>query len=251
MRRRDAIESLLIVGITSWVTAGCAQETVTSPTPTPQSNVVAPAPPGHAPMPLTLSGRVTEAEPTTIVGLANADVTLTDGTNTWKSTPTVGGDGRGQYMINGLRGGRFQATATAQGFVSSSREITVPADASTDFALLPVPQTKHFTFRDQIAATDGTCSDGAHAWPCRVAAVPIHNAGPLAAALRWTSATPTMLTVTLFEKGRETPIAKSTFDGTAQRISGTLSGGALYELRVTYVSGTDTAAYAMSVDYQN
>jgi hypothetical protein len=199
-----------------------------------------------------LKGRVTEAVPTAVMGIFDAIVTVTDGTSSWSSEKTYGGAGQGQYSIAALRPGRYDATVSAAGFVTAAKTITIPADAATDFPLLPVPETVTDTFEFQISDTDGTCSDGQETRPCRIGAIPIHNAGPIDVTLTWKSLTAVALNVTLFQKGQAAPLARSTATReTVQQLATTIPGGALYELRITYVSGTGPASYAMRVIHPN
>jgi len=70
--------------------------------------------------------------------------------------------------------------------------------------------------------------------------------------LTWQSATPVVLNVTLFQKGQREPLARSTATGaTGQRVAANVPGGAVYELRITYASGTGPASYTMRVVHQN
>jgi hypothetical protein len=201
---------------------------------------------------VTLKGRVTEAAPTTLMGVWDSTVTLSDGTASWNSAKTYGGPAQGVYEIAGLRPGRYEAVVSANGYQSVTRTITISADSATDFPMLPVPERVNDTFELQISDTDGTCSDGTQARPCRICAIPIHTAGPIDATLRWKSAGATKLSVTLFQSGQAVPLARSTpLDGTSEHLAMDLPGGALYELRITYASGSGPATYTMRVAHQN
>jgi hypothetical protein len=207
-----------------------------------------PAPPTN----LILSGRVTEAPPTTSTGVWDAVVTLDDGTQSWHSVQTTGGVGRGEYSISGLRTGQYHATVSADGFVTATNDITIEHNTTSDFRLLPTPVMKSLTMGDQIRSTDGACSDGTAMKPCQIIAIPVHNAGPIDATLKWRASGPVLMTITLFDAGQSTPLAKSASAGAAtQRITARLAGGALYELRITYESGTATAVYSLSATYPN
>jgi hypothetical protein len=240
--------------VASLTTGACSKEqSPTAPTaPTTDPPAAAPPPPPPAETSATLKGRVTEAVPTSVMGVFDAIVTVTDGTDWWSSNRTYGGAGQGQYSIAALRPGRYNATVAATGFVSAARTITIPADAATDFLLLPVPQTITDSFEDQVTDTDGTCSDGQQARPCRIAAIPVHNAGPIDAVLSWKSATPVALNVTLFQKGQTEPLARSTATReTTQQLAMNIPGGAVYELRITFASGTGPASYTLRVVHPN
>jgi hypothetical protein len=245
------VPSTLIIAtsICAALAAGCSREL--SPT-APTTDPPATAPPPPVETSVTLKGRVTEAVPTTVMGVSDAIVTINDGTNSWSSEKTYGGAGQGLYSIPALHPGRYDAVVAAAGYVSATRTITIPADAATDFSLLPVPETQTHTFEYQIGDGDGTCSDGTQERPCRIVAIPIHNAGPIDATLTWRAAGPVGLTVTLFQKGQREPLARSTSTGSAtQHVAANLPGGALYELRITYSSGTGPASYTMRVVHQN
>jgi hypothetical protein len=228
---------------------GCSREL--SPTaPTTDAPAVTPPPPVEANV--TLKGRVTEAAPTTVMGVWDSTVTISDGTDSWTSEKTYGGAGQGLYSIPSLRPGRYDAVVAAAGFVTATRTITIPADAATDFSLLPVPKTQTNTFEYSISAGDGTCSDGTQERPCRIVAIPIHNAGAIDATLTWRAAGAVGLNVTLFQKGERQPLARSTSAGNAtQRVVVNVPGGAVYELRITYGSGTGPASYTMLVLHPN
>jgi Carboxypeptidase regulatory-like domain len=245
----ESIPLMAMIVLAGLATSHCSHDlSPTAPTSAP-AVVGVPTP---APLNVTLKGRVTEAPPTTLTGIWDATVTLSDGTTSWSSTRTVGGDGRGVYVISGLHPGRYEAVASADGYVSDSRAITIAADTTTDFGLLPAPETLTQVFEYQISDRDGTCSDGTQLRPCRICAIPIHNPGPIDAILTWSAAGPVGLNVTLFQKGQLTPLGRSTaVDSTSQRLTMDLPGGALYELRITYVSGTGPASHRMRVRYQN
>jgi hypothetical protein len=241
-----------MIGMTAVALAGCGRDAaLTGPSPTPTPSATSPSPSPSTP-PITLRGRVTESAPTMMTGVGDATVTLTNATGSWESPLTIGGQGLGHYTIAGLQPGQFTANVSANGYVSVSRQLTLESDTVWDFHLLPVPTTKSFTFTDQITDTDGVCSDGTQSKPCRISVLPIHNAGPLEATLTWKAEGPAILTVTLFQSGQATPIARSTtVDATTQRLTADLLGLAVYELHILFVSGTGSASYEMPVMYQN
>ena len=233
-----------------FATSGCSKDaSPTAPAPVPIAPIVN-EPPG--PSSVTLKGRVTEAQPTTLMGVWDATVTLSDGTASWSSAKTYGGAAQGTYEIAGLRPGRYEAVVAAAGYQSVTRTVTLSNDSSTDIAMMPVPETLSDTFEFQISDADGTCSDGTQARPCRIVAIPVHTAGPLEATLKWKTAGDAKLNVTLFQGGQAVPLAQSTALNDASRhLAMQLPGGAVYELRITYVSGTGPAAYSMRVVHQN
>jgi hypothetical protein len=232
-------------------TTGCTRDI--SPTAPSTSVPTAVRPdPGPAAINVTLTGRVIEAPPTSSTGVWDAVVTLEDGSKSWQSTKTIGGVGRGTYSIADLPSGHYRATVTADGFVNVTREINLTSDTTTDFPMLPVAVTKDLAVAGDLKSTDGTCSDGTALKPCHVIAIPVHNTGSIDATLTWRAASPVSLNVTLFKSGDQRPLASSTSNGSAnERISAPLAGGALYELRITYGSGTAMASYSLKVAYPN
>jgi hypothetical protein len=249
----EAVRSTVFLAVfmsAGFATSGCGRDaSPTAPAPVPVPPVVA-EPPG--PSSVTLKGRVTEAVPTTLMGVWDATVTLSDGTASWSSAKTYGGAAQGNYEMTGLRPGRYEAVVAADGYQSVTRTVVLSTDSITDVAMLPVPKTMSDTFEFQISDADGTCSDGTQARPCRICAIPIHTAGPLDATLNWKAAGDAKLNVTLFQAGQPVPLAQSSALNDASRhLAMQLPGGALYELRITYVSGTGPASYTMRVVHQN
>jgi hypothetical protein len=209
--------------------------------------------PAPAPLDITLTGRVTEAPPTSSTGVWDAIVTLDDGVNTWRSAKTVGGVGNGMYSIPGLHAGRYRATVAADNFVGLTQDVTIAPDVRSDFQLMPVPLTKTITLSDHLGDHDGTCSDGVQPRPCHIVAFPVHNAGPIEATLTWQSATTEpVLNLLLFEKDAPTPLLHSTpLDTRQEQIASGVPGGAVYEIRIVFLSGAGTAAYSLRVSYPN
>jgi hypothetical protein len=210
------------------------------------------AQPAAAAANVTLTGRITEAPPTSSTGVWDATVTLDDGVNRWQSPKTIGGVGRGEYTISGLHIGQFRATVSADGFVGVTQDIGVGPDSTNDFRLLPVPVTKSITLSDRLGDHDGTCSDGVQPRPCHIIAVPVHNSGSIEATLTWQGATEAVLNLLLFEKDGPTPLIQSTpADAAREEIASAVPGGAVYEIRIIYAAGAGTATYSLRVSYPN
>jgi hypothetical protein len=228
---------------------GCTRDQLpAAPTPLPPPTVVLPAP---GPADVTLTGRITEAPPTSTTGVWDATVTLDDGVNAWQSARTIGGVGRGEYTIPGLHAGRFRARVSAGGFVGVTQNVTVGSDSPIDFQLLPTAAIKSIMVSDHLSEHDGTCSDGTQMRPCHIVALPIHNSGWIDATVTWPVAGP-LLTLILFESGSPVPLATSTsiVDGSRHLVTN-VEGGAVYEIRVIYASGTGTVSYSLSIAYPN
>src|SRR5262245_45703566 len=238
--------TILLVAL---LAAGCDKASPVAPT-TPSPD---PVPPTPAPNPvashITLTGRITEAPPTTWTGVEGAMFTITDGPNSGRS---VKADGDGLFTLTGLTPGTIHALASAEGYVSASLTLDGSRDTTATVQLLPTPQTITNTITGDIASTDGTCSDGTADRPCHIIAMPIHNNGAADATLTWTGSSDVGLTITLFQTGAATPIARSSAAGTrSQHISAMLTGGQDYEFRITVVAGTGSASYSLRVTHQN
>jgi hypothetical protein len=207
--------------------------------------------PSPAPGSINLTGRITEAPPTATTGVWDATVTLEDGVDSWQSEKTIGGVGRGIYTIPGLRAGRYRATVSADGFVTVTRDVTIASDTTIDFQLLPATVRKSVTVSDHLSDQDFACGDDAQSRPCHIVALPVHNSGLIDATLTWPAGGPA-LTLMLLQSGSPVPIATPTslVDGRG-RLVANLEGGAVYEIRVIYASGTGRVSYSLSITYPN
>jgi hypothetical protein len=110
----------------------------TSPTPTP------------TPTTFSLTGQV--ADSTTSTGIPGATVSIADGSNAGKSATT---DGSGNYSFTGLQSSGFTVNVSANGYVSSSKSMTLTANQTLSFQLTRVPITPS-TFTLNGMLTDGT-----------------------------------------------------------------------------------------------
>ena len=246
LRSRDSCALILFVTLAA---TGCGKASPIAPsTPAPTSPAPTPAPtPGPTPSQITVTGRITEAPPTTWTAIAGAVFTIVDGPNAGRSTAT---DNSGFYTLSGLKPGPMRVTMSADGYVSASQTLDGGSDTTANVQLMPVAKTVTDTLSGTIASTDGTCSDGAGEYACRIIAIPIHNSGPATATLTWTSAL--KLNVTLFQTGVESPIARGAASGAnQQQVSATLPGGEDYEWRITVAAGTGSASYSLRVTRQN
>jgi hypothetical protein len=197
---------------------------------------------------VTLSGLVTEGPPTTLTEIAGAVVSISDGVNAGKSTTA---DDYGLYTLTGLSSGRATITVNANGYVSASTTVELTENTTSNFQLTPAPQTVTDSLEGDIAAGDGTCSDGNAEYPCRIVVFPIHNSGPVEATLNWAGSA-SKLTMTLFQTDVAAPIARSTSSGANQEhIVATLRGGVDYEFHITFDSGTGSTTYTLRVTHMN
>src|SRR5262245_10504201 len=172
------------VSVAMIVAAACGG---TSPTtPTSPTAPTAPTTPTPTPNPtFTMTGGVSEASPTTANKIPGATVTFTDGSNAGMSATT---DGAGNYSIGALKSGGFNITVSAPGYQSVSRGVTLSANSTQNFSLLPVFRMLNETLTGSISGGDATCSGGDGVFtskPCKVTRFNVHNDGALIATLDW------------------------------------------------------------------
>lgn len=224
------------------VSAGCSKPAAsltaptTSPSPTTES----------APEAFTLSGRVMESAPTTPTGIGGAVLTIEDGANAGRSAVT---NDLGFYSIPALQPTSFMISVAADGYVGVKRLQFVTVSRS-DFVLSPVPAMHRYLLSGDISGSDGTCSDGITARPCRIIMVPVHNPGRVHASLHWSPNDLADLDLSFFQTGVSGPLARSGEAGTdVEQVALDVPGGATYEFRVTYRSGSQPANYELTITY--
>jgi hypothetical protein len=243
--RRTARAAILLLCCAA---AGCRGGDVTSPSPKPGD-----LPPGTPPtepnhtLTVLLNGRVTESAPTALTPVAGATLAIKDGVNAGR---TATASESGLYMFSGIRPGRFTVEVSAEGFVATSRTLSIEnATESENFAMAPLPKTMSHVATGTLASGDGACSDGVSMKPCRIVAFPVHNPGQIDATLSWTPSETADLDVTLFRTGEPVPIARAAAGPGPKRVSGAATGGSTYELRITWSSGSGSVAYELSLTY--
>jgi hypothetical protein len=150
-----------------------------------------------------------------------------------------------------VRPGRFTVSVASEGFVSVSRMVDVRGEGTENFQLLPIPEMLRYTLTGDISATDGTCSDGVSARPCRIILFPVHNPGVIEATLAWSSTSAADLDLALFQTGVSQPIVRSATRGRHEELSASVTGGVTYELRVTWGAGSGAADYEATFNCPN
>jgi hypothetical protein len=175
----------------------------------------------------TISGLVTESVPTTSTVLAGARIEFTDASNEGRFATT---DSSGRYQITQVPAGTYNVRATLSGYVDSTKQVRVTADAIADFALVPTPQTLHHTFTGTISPTSPACYE---ANPCQVFSLPpVHNTGPLIATLLWNNAG-AFLALQLYNADTGQVLASASSTGQAnQYLAASIQAPGNYQLRV-------------------
>lgn len=237
MKPRRSIALLVLSVAIAGMSCG-GSETPTNPTPTP--------PPPPTPSTFTLSGGVTESEPTTSNKIAGATVAFVDGANAGK---TATADSAGNYQITNVLAGAFTVRAGAAGYQEATRPVTISADTSLTIALNPTPRNVTTDSSGTVSGGDTPCSDGTSEKGCKILMLDIHNPGTLEATLEWENPT-TDLDLTLW---RGTTLLADSRDEFSLRevVSSSIVTGATYELRVTYYAGSVITPYKLRVTHPN
>ena len=155
------------------LTTACGSDNPASPSPTPAvtpapspppAPTPAPAPsPPAAPVAASLSGTVATSAG---APLADASVTILDGSNAGRSTTT---GSAGTYRFDGLQSSNGNVSAKAAGYQESIRGLYIDGNASLNFTLAVVPAAPTFTGTWRGQATSTSCKDdGAAAGVCRL-----------------------------------------------------------------------------------
>jgi Carboxypeptidase regulatory-like domain len=132
----------------------------------------------------TLTGVITESVPTTSTMLSGVRVDLTDPANQGRFATT---DSAGQYQITQVPAGTYTVRATLGGYVDLTKQVTVSANTSLDFALVPTPTNTWFKRFGEITPTTARCAGETR--PCQVFVLPpVHNTGPFETTVLWTGA---------------------------------------------------------------
>ena len=243
MNRQLKIARIIIAFAIAAVAAACSNGSLASPTsPTTPTTPQVPASPT-----VTLNGRVTETAPTTHTGIGRATVRVTSGPSAGQSATT---NSMGYYTIPDVTVGST-IEVSAEGYVGSSRGLETVGELG-QFQLMPLPTTKTSALRDTLSDKVGKCSDGVTERPCHILTIPVHNDGPLDATLTWEPAIAADLNLSLFRTSPSALLSRAaTNGGNQERITADVKGGTVFELRVTYASGTAAPTYALRVTHPN
>ena len=188
-----------------------------------------------------LSGVVTESVPTTSTVLSGVRVEFTDAASQGRFATT---DGSGHYEITQVPVGSYSVRAAVAGYVDSTKQVTVGANTTADFALVPMPQTIWFTRGGSISPSSPACPGDTR--PCQAFALPpVHNAGPLIATLNWNGADALALQLVNVDTGQ---VLFSVSGQAAQFLSTQIETPGNYQLRVVALSSmTGPVALTLNV----
>ncbi len=228
---------LLLVG--AWGCGGAAT-TPTSPTP---SERPTPAP---QPAMFSLVGTVAEASPTTIPGLSGARIEVADGPYSGQIATS---DNAGAFRIDGISG-PLTIRVSRDGYEPGSQRVDVIQNRTVSVALMPNRQDLEYTLTGTLTPADSTCSDGSYQKPCAIVALPVHYEGLLEADLDWTPGPGSMDVDLSLWKGAMY-IAGSSQMLKQEHLQYILNAGTMYELHITYYSGSMPAQYTLRIRRPN
>ena len=227
--------ALLLLSVVAGMSCG-GSDSPTNPTP----------PPPPPPSTFTLSGGVTESEPTTGNKIQGATVAVVDGANAGK---TATADSAGNYQITNVVAGAFNVKASASGYQDATRPVTVSANTTLTIALNPTPRTVTTERAGTVSGGDTPCSDGTSEKGCKILTLDIHNPGTLEATLEW-EIPATDLDLTLWRGNTLLADSRDEFS-LRELVSSSIVSGATYELRVTYYAGSVITPYKLRVTHPN
>ena len=190
-----------------------------------------------------LSGKVTESAPTTSTVLSGARIDFTDAANQGRFATT---DGTGQYQLLQVPAGTYTVRATLAGYVDATKQVTVSANTTLDFALVPTPNTIWFTRTGSISASSAGCPGETH--PCQAFALPpVHNAGPLQSTLLWDDSN-ALLALQLVNVDTGQVLASASVPGqTNQYLDSRIQTPGNYQLRVIGVTVSGSVSITLHV----
>jgi hypothetical protein len=190
-----------------------------------------------------LSGLITESVPTTSTVLSGARVELIDSASQGRFTTA---DGTGHYQITQVPWGNYNVHVSMPGYVDATQQVTLTANATLDFRLLPTPTTTWFTRTGTISATDGSCPGETR--PCQVFSLPpVHNTGTFEVTVLWNGAE-TSLGVQLFNADNGQVVASASAPGQPnQYLSTQIRVPGNYQLRVVALTISGSVGITLHV----
>lgn len=192
------------------------------------------------PLTYTLSGVVTESVPTTSTVLPGARVELMDGVNQGRFAVA---DASGRYELTGAAAGSFSIHATQAGYTDVTQQVTISANTTLNFALVPTPATLWRSFYGQISGTSPVCYQN---YPCQVFNLAVHNTGPVVATLPWNDSwngSGASLGLQLYNADTGQLLASSTTD---QELSAQIQAAGNYQLRVVGLTVPSTLSFRLN-----
>jgi hypothetical protein len=154
-----------------------------APTPAPApSPTPAPTPaPAPAPALFTITGSVTESEPTTSQRLGGATVSI--------GAQSVLTDGSGNFTITDVPAGTLTLTASKGGYVTTTQVVTLPAETPGALRIGLDPEYESITreMSNTVSADDPPCPGTHGNFACFTYSFPAHHARGIEGNLYWHS----------------------------------------------------------------
>jgi hypothetical protein len=156
-------------------------------------------------------------------------------------------DQEGRYRFDDLVPGTFTVRATKGGYETASREVSAANSlVNVNFTLKPVFRILTETITGSVSGGDPPCLDGLFDDPCKKHSFNIHHDGTIRARVTWSGGADVDLELWL--DGRE--IADSRGVRSSEEVEATARPG-VYQVRVTYYSGSRIANYTLVVTRPN
>lgn len=239
-----AIATVSSTGLVTSTGIGTATLTATYQNVSGSTRVTVTRPPSYV-----LSGLVTESVPTTSTTLSGARIEFVDGVNQGKSATT---DSTGHYEITQVSEGTFSVRATLSGYADTTKQVTINADSTLGFALVPTLKPISESLSGYFTASDpASCNVGSIKYPCRVMNLAMHNPGPLSAVLTWLPSDASLI-LQLYSVDASTVLAESAVTGaTTQSISVDIDTPGNYQLRVVARTISATTTFTLAASHMN
>jgi len=240
----SAIATVSSTGLVTSKGVGTATITATYQNVSGSTRVTVTRPPSYV-----LSGLVTESVPTTSTILSGARIEFVDGVNQGKSATT---DSTGHYEITQVSEGTFSVRATLSGYADTPKQVTINANSTLDFALVPTLKPISESFSGSFTQSDpASCDVGSIKYPCRVLDLSVHNPGPLSAVLTWLPSDAYLL-LQLYSVDARTVLRESAVAGaTTQSIGVDISTPGRYQLRVVARTISATTMFTLAASHMN
>jgi hypothetical protein len=203
--------------------AGCADDDDNATAPT---NPIAPTTPTATSF--TITGSVSESEPSTHIKLEGATVSLQTG-------QSVQTNNQGNFTLSNIPPGAYIVTASRENYGEQILPLTLPADQGRvlNFGLTPEAAIIEVESEQQLSQDDAICHGSS--LPCKRFEFGVHHTGMVEATLQWNTSDANLdLQVRCNEQIVATGTATSTV---SEALSHEVHAGQLCEVRVQHTSG--------------
>jgi hypothetical protein len=237
--------ALSVVVCLAVAVGGCGGGSSSPTSPTPSTST----PPSASTF--TLGGTVTETAPTTNVTIPGATLRIVDGPNAGK---TATADANGAFQFAGLARAGFTVEATADGYVTGSKGVTLNGNLTLALALDPSPKILTSSRNETVSGGD-TCVGGPSTYGdgCKQYSMDVHHAGTISGTLSWEDRD-TWLWLELYRASDGQMLAQaesSRINGLHQDVSVNVPGHERYIVRIRYVLGSRITPFSSTFSRPN